>query len=57
MPDFEEFMSRPIIEHLVAYDKVADCSVRLIDIARMNNWLDVRDENMRRAQEAAKRPK
>ena len=44
---------RPVLAHLIAYDRLLDGTIGLVDIARMNDALDVQNENQRRADEAA----
>lgn len=46
---------RPVLERLCGYDSLIDGTLDLSDIARMNDALDVRDENAWRAQQAANR--
>lgn len=46
---------RPVLEGLCQYESLLDGSIRLYDVARMNEALDVRDENQRRMMEAVKR--
>jgi hypothetical protein len=45
---------RPVLEHLCSVKELKDGTYDLCDIADMNDALDVRDENIFRAREAAK---
>lgn len=45
---------RPAIEKVCKYESLIDGTLDLCDVALMNEALDVRDENMARAQEAAR---
>lgn len=45
---------RPVLEGLCHYESLKNGAVDLEDIARMNDALDVRDENAARAQEASR---
>ena len=38
---------RPVLEGVLHYDKLKDGSITLNDIARMNEALDVKNENQR----------
>ncbi|MBX9874645.1 MAG: hypothetical protein K2X84_07290 [Beijerinckiaceae bacterium] len=53
MPDGEDYVLRPVLEGLCRYESLIDGTLTLVDIARMNDALDVRDENAHRAKEAA----
>jgi hypothetical protein len=53
LADGEEFLARPVLEHLCSYESLLDGTLDLADVARMNDWIDVRDENERRLREAA----
>lgn len=46
---------RPVVEGLCKYESLKDGSLDLEDLMRMNDALNVRDENNRRLQEAADR--
>ncbi|MBY0392792.1 MAG: hypothetical protein K2Q27_05960 [Novosphingobium sp.] len=46
---------RPVLEGCCKYESLIDGTVGLVDIARMNDALAVRDENQRRMEEAARR--
>lgn len=55
MVEEEDWIMRPVLEHLIPYTALLDHSVDLEDIARMNEALDVRAENdyrMRKALES-----
>lgn len=45
---------RPAIEGVCAYESLKDGTLDLCDVALMNEALDVRDENMARAHDAAR---
>lgn len=47
MPDGEDWMMRPVIEGMCKYESILDCTLDLVDIALMNDALDVREENER----------
>ena len=46
---------RPVIEQMCKYESLKDGTLDLEDFMRMNDALNVRDENNRRLQEAAER--
>lgn len=48
LPDGEDFLRGPVEAGYIRYDKLLDGSVDLADIARMNDWLDVKAENQYR---------
>lgn len=48
----EDWLLRPVIEGICRYESLLDGTLRLVDIARMNDALDVRCENERRMNEA-----
>lgn len=48
MEDGLEFIMRPVVRGLCRYESLTNGSLRLVDIARMNDVLDVFDENERR---------
>lgn len=48
MPSGEDWLLRPVIEGMCRYESLLDGSVDLGDIARMNDALDVKQENERR---------
>lgn len=43
-----DFLMRPVLRNLCRYESLVDGTLRLIDFARMNDALDVMDENERR---------
>ena len=51
----EDWLMRPVLAGMCRYESLRDRSglVRLFDIARMNEALDVQSENEYRAREAA----
>lgn len=53
MPDGEDYVLRPVMEGLCRYESVVDGTLSLADLARLNDALDIRDENAHRAREAA----
>ena len=53
LADETDWVMRPVLAHLISYDRLLDGSVGLVDIARMNDALDIQYENQRRADEAA----
>lgn len=54
MNDDEDWLMRPVAEGMCRYESLTDGSVDLMDIARMNECLDVRYENQKRFEEANK---
>lgn len=52
MQDDEDWIMRPVLEGLIPYTALLDCSVDLEDIARMNEALEVRAENDYRVRKA-----
>jgi hypothetical protein len=52
MASGEDWIMRPVLEGLCKYESLIDGSLDLFDIARMNEALDVKQENERRAAEA-----
>ena len=49
MADETDWIMRPILAGMVSYRDCLDGSVELVDIARMNDALDIEAENRRRA--------
>lgn len=45
MTDKEDWIMRPVLEGLCKYESLIDGTLSLFDIARLNEALDVRDEN------------
>lgn len=52
MPDGEDWLMRPVSRGLCKYESLIDCTLSLEDLARMNDALDVQDENEKRYREA-----
>lgn len=52
MNDDEDWLMRPVLEGLCRYESLKDCTLDLADIARMNEALDIKQENTARVQEA-----
>jgi len=52
MRDGEYWIMRPVLEGLCHYESLLTGKLDLCDIARMNEALDVRDENQARVQDA-----
>lgn len=48
MPEGDDFLMRPVLAFLIHYESLKDGSLDLCDIARLNDALDVKDENNRR---------
>ena len=46
---------QPVVEGLCKYESLIDGSIGLVDVARMNDAISVRNENQRRMEEAARR--
>jgi hypothetical protein len=44
----EDWLMRPVLEGMCRYESLKDGSLELLDIARMNDAIDVRNENERR---------
>lgn len=56
MADEEDWIMRPALEGVCRYESlVTDSGLGLADVARMNEALDVRDENQRRLEAAMRR--
>jgi hypothetical protein len=55
MGEGDDWLMRPVIEGMCRYESLKDCTVDLLDIARMNDALSVSHENERRLM-AALRP-
>jgi hypothetical protein len=45
MADGEDWVMRPAIEQVCRYESLVDGTLSLFDVVRMNEALDVRDEN------------
>jgi hypothetical protein len=52
MPDGEDWLMRPVLEGMCKFESLLDGSLDLEHIAKMNDALDVRDENQRRYHKA-----
>ena len=52
MADGEDWIMRPVGEGMSRYENLIDGTLDLTDVARMNEYLDVRDENQRRYRKA-----
>jgi hypothetical protein len=50
----EDWLLRPVLEQCCRYESLLDGTLHLWDVALLNDALDVRDENRRRAQEASR---
>ncbi|EOY67311.1 hypothetical protein H253_5040 [Klebsiella pneumoniae KP-7] len=48
MPEGEDFLMRPVDAGLIHYTDLKDGSVDLADIARMNDWIDLKADNENR---------
>lgn len=48
----EDWVLRPVLEGMCRYESLTDGSIGLEDIARMNDALDVKDENEKRFRKA-----
>lgn len=44
----EDWLMRPVLEGICSYESLIEGRIDLFDIARMNDALDVRNENERR---------
>lgn len=52
MNDEEDWIMRPVLEGLCKYESLVDGTLNLADVARMNEAIDVRDENQARYNDA-----
>lgn len=52
MPNDEDWLLTPVLEGMCKYESLKDCSLDLVDIATMNDALEVKYENQRRRQKA-----
>jgi hypothetical protein len=48
MTSGRDWLMRPVLEHLVSYDKLLDGSISINDIAEMNEAMDVQAHNSRK---------
>lgn len=49
MPDGEGWLLRPVLRGMCRYESLTNGALDLVDIARMNDMLDIDDENRARA--------
>lgn len=52
MPDGDDWVLRPVIEGMCKYESLIDGTLDLVDLARMNDCLDVKAENEHRYRKA-----
>lgn len=52
MPNDEDWLMRPVIEGMCSYESLKNGVLDLADIAKMNNALDVKNENEARYRKA-----
>lgn len=52
MPDNEDWLMRPVVEGMCRFESLKDCTIDLVDIAKMNDALDVKSENEYRYRKA-----
>jgi len=52
MGDEEDWLLRPVVEGMCKYESLKDGTLDLLDIAKMNDALDVKCENERRYRKA-----
>jgi len=45
LPDGEDYLMRPVDAGYISYSDLKNGSVDLADIARMNDWLDLKADN------------
>lgn len=55
MADEEDWLMRPVLEGMCKYESLLDGTIGLVDIARMNEALEVKWENERRYRKATER--
>ena len=48
MPEGDDFLMRPVLRGLIRYESLTDGTLDLCDIARLNDAIDIQDENSRR---------
>lgn len=53
MADGEDWLWRPMQRKYCTYESYFDGTLRLVDIARMNELIDIEDENRMRVQDWA----
>ena len=54
MGDEEDWLLRPVLHGMCKYESLIDGTLGIADIARMNDALDVKEENEARARRAQK---
>lgn len=54
MPDGEDWLYRPVARGMCKYESLTDGTLSLFDIAKMNDVLDVMQENEARFRQANK---
>jgi len=52
MSDDEDWLMRPVLEGMCRYESLKDGTLDLLDIAKMNDAIDVKNENERRYRKA-----
>lgn len=52
MPEGDDWLMRPVMRGLIKYESLADGTLDLCDIARLNDAIDVQDENSNRVRAA-----
>ena len=52
MADGEDWLMRPVLSGLCKYESLLDGTLNLVDIKRMHDALDVKEENEFRARKA-----
>lgn len=48
----EDWVMRPVLNGMCSYESLLNGGIQLVDIARMNEALDVQEENQYRAMQA-----
>jgi hypothetical protein len=56
MPEGDDYLMRPVMKGLIKYESLKDGSLDLCDIARLNDAIDIQDENSRRVSAAQGEP-
>jgi hypothetical protein len=51
MTDGEYWLMRPVLEGMCHYESLKNCALDLSDVARMNEAIDVRNENRARVED------
>lgn len=57
LPDEMNYLARPVLNGLCRYESLIDGTLSLDDVAEMNEWLDVKDENDSRLAEVQRNQK